>query len=80
MFFASSRKSMSAVIAISIALSVFASDVALSKTPKPTKAQIKAAKAVEDAKTEAAKRAAGQLKIATKALNQLTAVAQEAQA
>ncbi len=71
---------MSAVIAISIALSVFASDVALSKTPKPTKAQIKAAKAVEDAKTEAAKRAAGQLKIATKTLNQLTAVAQEAQA
>ena len=80
MFFNKSKKSASALVALSISLSVFSADISLAKTPKPTKAQIDAAKKEEAAKAEAAKKAAAVLSSATKTLNQLTAIANTAQA
>ena len=54
-------------------------DVSLAKTPKPTKAQIDAAKAAESQKQAAANAAASQLNKAQGTLRQLTAVATAAQ-
>ena len=91
MFFSksrSSRKSTGALLALSIGLSIFSADIAISnppstpkpsKPPKPTKAQIDAAKKIEDEKAAAAKKAAAVLSSATKTLNQLTAIANTAQ-
>ena len=50
MFFKNSRKSTSALLALSIGLSIVSSDLALAKTKKPTQAQIDAAKKEEAAK------------------------------
>ena len=79
MFFNRSRKSTSALLALSIGLSIVSSDLALAKTKKPTQAQIDAAKKEEDAKAAAAKKAAAVLNSATKTLNQLAAIANSAQ-
>ena len=79
MFFNRSRKSTSALLALSIGLSIVSSDLALAKTKKPTQAQIDAAKKEEDAKAAAAKKAAAVLNSATKTLNQLAAIANTAQ-
>ena len=79
MFFNKSRKSTSALIALSIGLSIVSSDLALAKTKKPTQAQIDAAKKEEEAKAAAAKKAAAVLNSATKTLNQLAAIANTAQ-
>ena len=74
-----SKKITSALIVLGISLSTFGADVSLAKTPKPTKAQIEAAKKEEAAKAEAAKKAAAVLSSATKTLNQLTAISNAAQ-
>jgi cell wall-associated NlpC family hydrolase len=79
MFFKNSRKSTSALLALSIGLSIVSSDLALAKTKKPTQAQIDAAKKEEEAKAAAAKKAAAVLNSATKTLNQLAAIANTAQ-
>jgi len=79
MFFNRSRKSTSALLALSIGLSIVSSDLALAKTKKPTQAQIDAAKQEEEAKAAAAKKAAAVLNSATKTLNQLAAIANTAQ-
>jgi hypothetical protein len=79
MFFSKSRKSTSALLALAIGLSIVSSDLALAKTPKPTQAQIDAAKKEEEAKAAAAKKAAAVLNSATKTLNQLAAIASTAQ-
>ena len=79
MFFNRSRKSTSALLALSIGLSIVSSDLALAKTKKPTQAQIDAAKKEEEAKAAAAKKAAAVLNSATKTLNQLAAIANSAQ-
>ena len=79
MFFNRSRKSTSALLALSIGLSIVSSDLALAKTKKPTQAQIDAAKKEEEAKAAAAKKAAAVLNSATKTLNQLAAIANTAQ-
>ena len=79
MFFKNSRKSTSALLALSIGLSIVSSDLALAKTKKPTQAQIDAAKQEEEAKAAAAKKAAAVLNSATKTLNQLAAIANTAQ-
>ncbi len=74
-----SKKITSALIVLGISLSTFGADVSLAKTPKPTKAQLEAAKKEEAAKAEAAKKAAAVLSSATKTLNQLTAISNAAQ-
>ena len=74
-----SKKITSALIVLGISLSTFGADVSLAKTPKPTKAQIEAAKKEEAAKAEAAKKAAAVLSSATKTLNQLSAISNAAQ-
>ena len=79
MFFSKSRKSMGALLALSIGLSIVTSDLAIGKTPKPTKAQIKAAKEEEASKAAAANKATALLSSATKTLNQLAAIANVAQ-
>jgi peptidoglycan DL-endopeptidase CwlO len=94
MFFSSlrkSRKSTGALLALSVLLSIFTADLAISnppstpkpatptKPPKPTKAQIDAAKKAEAEKAAAANKAAAVLSSATKTLNQLTAIANTAQ-
>ena len=56
------------------------SGVATAKTPKPTQAQIDAAKSAEKAKQAAAAAAQAKLSSATKTLNQLAAVANKAAA
>ena len=56
------------------------SDIASAKTPKPTQAQIDAAKAAEAAKQAAANQAASKLSAAQGTLRQLSAVAAAAQA
>lgn len=56
------------------------SGIASAKTPKPTQAQIDAAKAAEKAKQAAAAAAQAKLSSATKTLNQLAAVANKAAA
>jgi cell wall-associated NlpC family hydrolase len=94
MFFSSlrkSQKSTGALLALSVLLSIFTADLAISnppstpkpatptKPPKPTKAQIDAAKKAEAEKAAAANKAAAVLSSATKTLNQLTAIANTAQ-
>jgi cell wall-associated NlpC family hydrolase len=83
-----SRKSVGALLALSIGFSVFTADLAISnppatpkptKAPAPTKAQVDAAKKAEAEKAAAAKKAAAVLSSATKTLNQLTAIANTAQ-
>jgi hypothetical protein len=86
-----SRKSVGALLALSIGFSAFSilnADLANSnppatpkpsKPPKPTQAQIDAAKKEEAAKATAAKKAAAVLSSATKTLNQLAAIAATAQ-
>jgi len=83
-----SRKSVGALLALSIGFSVFTADLAISnppatpkptKPPAPTKAQVDAAKKTEAEKAAAAKKAAAVLSSATKTLNQLTAIANTAQ-
>jgi cell wall-associated NlpC family hydrolase len=86
-----SRKSVGALLALSIGFSVFTADLAISnppaspkpskpaKPPKPTKAQIDAAKKAEAEKAAAAKKAEAVLSSATKTLNQLAAIAYTAQ-
>jgi cell wall-associated NlpC family hydrolase len=56
------------------------SDIASAKTPKPTQAQIDAAKAAEQAKQSAANQAASKLSAAQGTLRQLSAIASAAQA
>jgi len=73
------KKITSAFIVLGILLSTFGADISLAKTPKPTKAQIDAAKIEEEAKAAAAKKAAAVLSSATKTLNQLTAISNAAQ-
>ncbi len=74
-----SKKITSALIVLGISLTTFSTDISQAKTPKPTLAQIDAAKKEEAAKAEAAKKAAAVLNSATKTLNQLTAIADSAQ-
>jgi len=74
-----SKKITSALIVLGISLSTFSADVSLAKTPKPTKAQIDAAKKEEEAKAAAAKKAAAVLSSATKTLHQLAAISNAAQ-
>ena len=74
-----SKKITSALIVLGISLTSFSADISQAKTPKPTLAQIDAAKKEEAAKAAAAKKAAAVLNSATKTLNQLTAIADSAQ-
>ena len=74
-----SKKITSALIVLGISLTTFSTDISQAKTPKPTLAQIDAAKKEEAAKADAAKKAAAVLNSATKTLNQLTAIADSAQ-
>jgi len=74
-----SRKITSAFLALAFSITSINGDLAFAKTPKPTQAQIDAAKKEEAAKAEAAKKAAAVLNSATKTLNQLTAIANTAQ-
>ena len=74
-----SRKITSAVLALAFSLTTISTDLVSAKTPKPTQAQIDAAKKEEAAKAAAAKKAAAVLNSATKTLNQLTAIANTAQ-
>jgi len=79
-----SRRSLGARAAIAlVAASVLVlplSGIASAKTPKPTQAQIDAAKKAEQAKQAAAAAAQAKLNSATKTLNQLAAVANKAAA
>jgi peptidoglycan DL-endopeptidase CwlO len=71
---------MTTVVLISgLLLTGVTTDFAIAKTPKPTKAQIDAAKAAEAAKQAAANAAASKLSAAQGTLRQLTAVASAAQ-
>ncbi len=66
--------------ALLLGLTITSPELALAKTPKPTKAQIDAAKAAEVAKQAAANSAASKLSAAQGTLRQLTTVANAAQA
>jgi len=68
------------ISALLLGLTITAPELALAKTPKPTKAQIDAAKAAELAKQAAANSAASKLSAARGTLRQLTSVANAAQA
>jgi len=74
-----SKRVITALVALGISLTTLNADISTAKTPKPTLAQIEAAKLEEAAKAEAAKKAAAVLNSATKTLNQLTAIADSAQ-
>ncbi len=74
-----SRKITSAFLALAFSITTLNADFADAKTPKPTQAQIDAAKKEEAAKAAAAKKAAAVLSSATKTLNQLAAIANTAQ-
>lgn len=74
------NKSAGALIVLALLATTYSSDMAFAKTPKPTQAQIDAAKAVEAAKAVAARAAAAKLNSATKTLNQLTAISDAARA
>jgi len=74
-----SRKITSVFLALAFSITSINGDLVFAKTPKPTQAQIDAAKKEEAAKAEAAKKAAAVLNNATKTLNQLTAIANTAQ-
>ena len=66
--------------ALSLGLTTSSIELSAAKTPKPTKAQIDAAKAAEAAKQAAANAAASKLSAAQGTLRQLSAVASAAQA
>lgn len=74
-----SRKITSAFLVLAFSLTTVNADVVSAKTPKPTQAQIDAAKQEEAVKAAAAKKAAAVLSSATKTLNQLVAIANTAQ-
>jgi len=74
------NKSAGALIVLALLATTYSSDMAFAKTPKPTQAQIDAAKAVEAAKAVAARAAAAKLNSATKTLNQFTAISDAARA
>ena len=74
-----SKRVIATLIAFGISLTTFSSEVSQAKTPKPTVAQIEAAKKEEAAKAAAAKKVAAVLNSATKTLNQLTVIADSAQ-
>jgi cell wall-associated NlpC family hydrolase len=74
------HKAVSALVALSLLTTTLTGELAFAKTPKPTQAQIDAAKAVEAAKAAAASAAAAKLNSATKTLNQLTAISDAARA
>jgi len=74
-----SRKITSAILVLSFSIKTINADLVSAKTPKPTQAQIDAAKKEEAAKAAAAKKAAAILSSATKTLNQLAAIANTAQ-
>jgi cell wall-associated NlpC family hydrolase len=74
-----SRKITSAILVLAFSITTINADLVSAKTPKPTQAQIDAAKKEEAAKAAAAKKAAAILSSATKTLNQLAAIANTAQ-
>jgi len=74
-----SRKITSAILALAFCVTTINADLVSAKTPKPTQAQIDAAKKEEEVKAAAAKKAAAVLSSATKTLNQLAAIANTAQ-
>jgi len=74
-----SRKITSAFLMLAFSLTTVNADLVSAKTPKPTQAQIDAAKQEEAVKAAAAKKAAAVLSSATKTLNQLVAIANTAQ-
>ena len=74
-----SRKITSAILVLAFSITTFNADFVSAKTPKPTQAQIDAAKKEEEAKAVAAKKAAAVLNSATKTLNQLAEIANKAQ-
>ena len=74
-----SRKITSAFVALAFSITAINADDVSAKPPKPTQAQIDAAKKEEAAKAAAAKKAAAVLAGATKTLNQLAAIAYTAQ-
>ena len=74
-----SRKITSAILVLAFSITTINADLVIAKTPKPTQAQIDAAKKEEEAKAAAAKKAAAILSSATKTLNQLAAIANTAQ-
>lgn len=74
------KRATTAAVIAALAFTTVASDIALAKTPKPTKEQIDAAKAAEIAKQAAANAAQSKLSAAQGTLRQLTAVAAAAQA
>ena len=74
-----SRKITSAFLVLAFSITTLNAEFAIAKTPKPTQAQIDAAKKEEAAKAAAAKKAAAVLSSATKTLNQLAAIANTAQ-
>ena len=74
-----SRKITSAFLVLAFSITTLNAEFAIAKTPKPTQAQIDAAKKEEAAKAAAAKKAAAVLSSATKTLNQLAAIANSAQ-
>jgi hypothetical protein len=67
-------KLTTAALVSGLLLTGVTTDFAIAKTPKPTKAQIDAAKAAEAAKQAAANAAASKLSAAQGTLRQLTAV------
>lgn len=79
MVFTFSRKKQAALIC-AIFIIASAPELAYAKTPKPTQAQIDAAKAAEAAKQKVAASAQSKLASATKTLRQLTAIADAATA
>jgi len=76
------RKKQVAALSVLLIVTVMAptQEIAFAKTPKPTQAQIDAAKAVEVAKQKAAAAAQSKLNSATQTLRQLTSIAQIAAA
>ena len=74
-----SRKITSAILLLAFSVTTINADLVSAKTPKPTQAQIDAAKKEEEVKAAAAKKAAAVLSSATKTLNQLAAIANTAQ-
>jgi cell wall-associated NlpC family hydrolase len=80
MSFAKNKNGIGALIVLTLLTTTVQSDLVFAKTPKPTQAQIDAAKAVEAAKAVAANTAAAKLRSATKTLNQLTVISDNARA
>ena len=74
------KQAITAAVIGALTFTTVTADLALAKTPKPTKEQIDAAKAAESAKQAAANAAQSKLSAAQGTLRQLTAVAAAAQA